>query len=153
MTGSIRWSLDQHTRQPLCLHERVGEEGNSDGGRYPARGRALPPGGVLFGIVATETTERQRILSAFHHIDDEVAFLHPPLWLAGLALNTFQIGTRGVASASSLEPWGRTTMTTNSSKRSPGSKGLGGGTSRFLGLYLPTGYATSEPKRGESPEK
>src|SRR5216683_8132532 len=50
--------------------------------------------------------------------------------------NTFQIGTRGVASASSLEPWGRTTMTTNSSKRSPGSKGLGGGTSRFLGLYL-----------------
>src|SRR5216683_426226 len=50
--------------------------------------------------------------------------------------NTFQIGTRGVASASSLEPWGRTTMTTNSSKRSLGSKGLGGGTSRFLGLYL-----------------
>ncbi len=55
---------------------------------------------------------------------------------ADLVGNTFQIGTRGVASTSCLEPWGRTTMTTNSSKRSPGSKGLGGGTSRFLGLYL-----------------
>src|SRR5258708_33443812 len=50
--------------------------------------------------------------------------------------NTVQIGTSGVASANSLEPWGRTTMTTKSSKRSLGSNGLGGGTSRFLGLYL-----------------
>jgi transcriptional regulator with XRE-family HTH domain len=50
--------------------------------------------------------------------------------------NTFQIGTSGVASAKCLEPWGRTTMTTKSAKRSPGAKGLGGGTSRFLGLYF-----------------
>ncbi len=56
--------------------------------------------------------------------------------LLDLGGNTFQIGTRGMASANCLEPWGRTTMTTKSAKRSPGANGLGGGTVRFLGLYF-----------------
>ena len=50
--------------------------------------------------------------------------------------NTFQIGTSGVASVNCLEPGGRTTMTTKSSKRSSGPNGLGAGALRFLGLYL-----------------
>src|SRR5258708_33011306 len=41
---------------------------------------------------------------------------------AGLAPNTFQIRPSGVASASSLEPSGRVTTTTKSSKAFPGSK-------------------------------
>src|SRR5260370_4945792 len=50
--------------------------------------------------------------------------------------NTFQIRAIGIASANCLEPCGRTSTSTKSAKRSSGRNGSGGGSARFLGLYL-----------------